>query len=68
MARTMFSKEQLEIMRAEYAKIERMNVETLPKFHRLLERLDNRQLAQIAGAKIRFVSMLAGNEQRRRDS
>ena len=61
-----FSKDQIEIMRKAYGTLSRMDPSspTYKKFIKFLEKLPKNQLKQLAGANIKFVSMLAKNRLR----
>jgi len=61
-----FSKDQIEIMRTAYGTLSRMDPSspTYKKFIKFLEKLPKNQLKQLAGANIKFVSMLAKNRLR----
>ena len=58
-----FSKDQIEIMKMAYGTLSGMNPSspTYKKFIKFLDRLPKDQLKQLAGANIKFVSMLAKN-------
>jgi hypothetical protein len=58
-----FTKQQIDIMRKSYGTLSRMNPSspTYKKFIKFLEKLPKNQLKQLAGANIKFVSMLAKN-------
>ena len=64
--RQTYTAAQITALRQAFGAIERVNPDHLPRFHALLDRCDDHALAQIAGAGIRFLSVLARNEQRRR--
>ena len=61
-----FSKDQIEIMKMAYGTLSGMNPSspTYKKFIKFLDRLPKDQLKQLAGANIKFVSMLAKNRLR----
>ena len=61
-----FSKDQIEIMRKAYGTLSRMDPSspTYKKFIKFLDKLPKNQLKQLAGANIKFVSMLAKNRLR----
>ena len=56
-----FSKDQIEIMRKAYGTLSRMDPSspTYKKFIKFLDKLPKNQLKQLAGANIKWVSMLA---------
>jgi hypothetical protein len=58
-----FSKDQIVIMRTAYGTLSRMDPSspTYKKFIKFLEKLPKNQLKQLAGANIKWVSMLAKN-------
>ena len=62
-----FTTAQLNELRADYAKIERVSTENLPKFHQVLNCMTDDMLVQVAGAKVNFLSKLAVNECVRRN-
>ena len=61
-----FSKDQMEIMRTAFGTLKRMNPSspTYKKFIKFLDRLPKDELKQLAGANIKFISMLAKNRLR----
>ena len=61
-----FSKDQIDIMRQAYGTLKGMNPSspTYKKFIKFLDKLPKDQLKQLAGAKIKFVSLLAKNRLR----
>ena len=61
-----FSKDQIEIMRKAYGTLSRMDPSspTYKKFIKFLDKLPKNQLKQLAGANIKWVSMLAKNRLR----
>ena len=61
-----FSKDQIEIMKMAYGTLSGMNPSspTYKKFIKFLDKLPKDQLKQLAGANIKFVSMLAKNRLR----
>jgi|LWDU01.1.fsa_nt_gi hypothetical protein len=61
-----FSKDQIEIMRKAYGTLSRMDPSspTYKKFIKFLDKLPKNQLKQLAGANIKWVSMLAKNRVR----
>ena len=61
-----FSKDQIEIMRTAYGTLKGMNPSSpsYKKFIKFLSKLPKDQLKQLAGANIKFVSMLAKNRLR----
>lgn len=65
--KTTFTAKHLETLRREFSNIERIDpsAPTYGKLIILLDSLDRTQLKQIAGAGIKFVSMLAANRVRR---
>jgi len=58
-----FSNDQIEILRKSYGTLKTMNPTspTYKKFIKFLEKLPKDQLKQLAGANIKFISMLAKN-------
>jgi hypothetical protein len=58
---TTFSTEQIETLRNEYAKIERVGIDALDKFRALFSKCDDNTLIALSKAKINFVSKLAIN-------
>lgn len=57
-----FSQQQLEALRADYAKVKRASPENLHRFHAIFQGCSDTALKQLAGAGIGFVSKLALNE------
>lgn len=63
----LFSANQLELTRQEFAKIESVNSDKLKYFHAIFDVCNDEQLQQLIDAQIKFVSKLAVNEKRRRE-
>lgn len=59
----MLSNEQLNTLRTEYGKIEKIDpcLETYKKICKFLDKMDNAQLKQLSTAKIKWISSLAMN-------
>lgn len=62
----LFSLEQIEKLRSEYAKLETVPIDNLDKFHAVLSKMNDDQLQQVREARIKFLSPLAVNEMVRR--
>lgn len=58
---TTFTAAQLATLRTEYAPLQRVSVDHLPRFRALFDKCSDAALKQLAGAKINFVSKLAVN-------
>lgn len=56
-----FTTEQIETLRAEYGKIERVHPDRIHDFRALFSKCDDTTLITLAKAKIKFVSLLAVN-------
>lgn len=62
----LFSANQIEITRREFAKIESINPDRLKQFHAIFDVCNDEQIEQLSKAEIKFVSKLAANEKLRR--
>jgi hypothetical protein len=58
---TTFSANQIETLRNEYAKIERVGIDSLDKFRALFAKCDDGTLLALSKAQIKFISKLAIN-------
>ena len=56
-----FNSKQIEALRTEFAKIDRVCPDRLPEFRAMFAKMDNTQLQQVALADIKFLSKLAFN-------
>jgi hypothetical protein len=61
-----FSPEQIQRLRAEYSKLERMPVNKAEEFSRIISKLPDKALLQLVSEKIPWVSSVSRNEMRRR--
>lgn len=61
-----FCEQQINLMRASYGKLETISSDKLKHFHDIWDKCTDAQIAQLAGAEIKFVSKLAANEVLRR--
>jgi hypothetical protein len=66
MTNTNFSSDQLQALRVEFSKIDRVCADRLPEFHALFADCEDSALLQLAAAKVKFVSKLAVNAASRR--
>lgn len=57
-----FTPEHIDKLRAEFAKIETVNPDQLPEFHRMFASWPPEVLQQVAKAEIKFLSALARNQ------
>jgi hypothetical protein len=65
-ARQMFTTEQLDQLRASFARINTAPIHSLPIFRQQLAAMHDRLIEQVIGADIKFLSKLAINERTRR--
>lgn len=68
LAKGNFTARHIDALRKAYANHTRVPVDFLPRFRAVLAQCNDRQLARLARAKIRFLSALAVNEQVRREA
>jgi hypothetical protein len=66
MMKNEFSNEQIEILKAEFSKVETVSVESLTRFHDMFNKMTDAQLLEVSKAGIKFLSKLAVNEGCRR--
>ena len=67
MTTTTFATSQIETLRAEFSKIERVSIDALPRMHAILAKMSDETLRQTAGAGIKFLSKIAVNACSRRN-
>lgn len=58
---TTFTTEQIETLRTEYAKINRVHPDKLEGFRKIFAKCEDSTLISLAKARIKFVSLLAVN-------
>lgn len=63
-----FTEQQLQDLRGAFAAIHAVSPNSLPKFHAILDQMNDAQMKQVAGANVKFLSKLAVNEFARRQS
>lgn len=61
-----FSTEQLETLKKQFATINSVHEDNLPKFHAMFDEMTDETLVQVVNADIKWLPSLGRNEARRR--